>query len=507
MSVEAPRHSTSVPTWKQSLATRMGEPAFWVIQLGVIAISAVHFGWEAGWILDNGWEALAAAHHIPVILYLIPVSYAGLVYGWEGGVLTGLWAGAFATLNVMIFSLEGFDWVLEIGFAALVLGMGVAMAWPVERERIQRRRAESAASRLAALNEMALVATGAGSPTQAAQRVVDRLVEMTGIGDAAFVLWRADGEEPLIEVAHNPESRLLAPARVQSDLGFDEPTDAVANSTLKTTVTAGDVTANLVVDSASEDFDHGEVTSFLSAVAHQLAVQAENAVLQEHETTMMANYVRLATEAQEEERRRLARDLHDGPAQQLAILVRRLEGVETQIASDAGLHASASEVLGELRRVARDQRPTLLDDLGIAPALEWLVSDTDKRTDASLTLRIDGPVRRPLPGTEVALFRIAQEALRNAERHSNATRVTVTLEFRNDEIELSVSDNGRGFRSPGSAGDYLDSGRLGLMGMHERADLIGGSLLIESATGSGTTVTAVVPESSSVGSAAMGSEP
>lgn len=507
MSVETPRHSTSVPTWKQSLSTRMGEPAFWVIQLGVIAISAVHFGWEAGWILSDGWEALAAAHHIPVILYLIPVSYAGLVYGWEGGVLTGLWAGAFATLNVLTFSREGFAWVLEIGFAALVLGMGIAMAWPVERERLQRRRAESAASRLEALNEMALVGSAAGSAIQATRRVVDRLVEMSGLVDAAFVLWRSGGHDPLIEVTYQRESPLLALARENRDVYADEPRYLATDSILKTTVTAGDVTANLVVDSASEGFDHGEQSSFLSAVAHQLAVQIENAVLQEHETTMMANYVRLATEAQEEERRRLARDLHDGPAQQLAILVRRLEGVETQTVSDTGLHASASEILGELRRVARDQRPTLLDDLGIAPALEWLVSDTDKRTDASLTLRINGPVRRPLPGTEVALFRIAQEALRNAERHSNATRVSVTLDFRKNGIELSVSDNGIGFRSPGSAGDYLDSGRLGLMGMHERADLVGGSLLIESATGSGTTVTALVPESSSVGSAAAGSEP
>ena len=493
MSVEAPRHSSS--TWKQTLTKRMGEPAFWVIQLAVISISAVHFGWEAGWILGDGWEALAAAHHIPVILYLIPVSYAGLVYGWEGGVLTGLWAGAFATLNVLTFSREGFEWVLEISFSGLVLGMGIAMAWPVERERLQRRRAESAASRLEALNEMALVASAAGSPVQATRRVVARLVETTGLVDAAFVLWRADGHDPLIEVTYRPESPLLALAREKRGVSADEPTDLATDSILKTTVAAGDVTANLVVDSASEGLDQGEQTSFLSAVAHQLAVQTENAVLQEHETTMMANYVRLATEAQEEERRRLARDLHDGPAQELALLVRRLEGVETHI-PDTGLHASASEILGELRRVARDQRPTMLDDLGIAPALEWLVSDTDKRIEASLTLRIDGSVSRPVPGTEVALFRIAQEAMRNAERHSNATRVSVTLDFRENEIELSVADDGRGFKSPGSAGDYLDSGRLGLMGMHERANLVGGSLLIDSTPGSGTTVTARVPASS-----------
>lgn len=492
MSFEAPERTAGVPTWRKALARRLNEPAFWVIQAGVIAISAIHFALEAGWILDNGWEALAGAHHIPVILYLIPVSYAGLVYGWEGGVLTGLWSGAFATLNVLVFSLEDFEWVLEIGFAALVLGMGIAMAWPVERERKQRRRAEAAVSRLEALNEMALLATAAGSPAQAARAVVTHLAQILGLENASFVLWRTDGDDPLIEITHKPGSPLSALAREDSDTDHETTPDVGTDSTLKTTIKAGDLTANLVVDPRSESFDRPEMTSFLSAVTHQLAVQTENAILQEHEKTMMANYVRLVTEAQEEERRRIARDLHDGPAQQLAVLVRDLEGPRMS-KSDTGLHTSASDILDELRRVARDQRPTLLDDLGIAPALEWLVSETDKRTEASLTFLVDGPVSRPDPGVEVALFRIAQEALRNAERHSDATSVSVRLNFGEDEIQLSVADNGKGFESPDSASDYLDSGRLGLMGMHERADLAGGLLLIASRPGSGTTITARIP--------------
>lgn len=479
--------------WRQGLFKRLSEPTFWVIQAAVIAISAFHLGWEAGWILGNGWDAFANAHHIPVILYLIPVSYAGLTYGWEGGVLTGLWAGVFATLNVLVFSVDDFEWVLEIGFAALVLGIGIAMAWPVERERLQRRRAEAAVNRLEALNVMALVATSAGSPDHAARTVLSRLVQMLRLEDAAFVLWRADRRDPLLEVTHQAGSPLSAIAENDGDPNGENGEAGVTESTLKTTVTAGDLTASLVVYSKSESLDHPELTSFMAAVANQLAVQIENTMLHEYENTMMANYVKLVTEAQEEERRRLARDLHDGPAQQLAILVRDLERVRTTESDGTNLHLSASEILGELRRVARDQRPTLLDDLGIVPALEWLVSEADERADASLTLRIDGDVRRPEPGTEVALFRIAQEAVRNAERHADATSVNLVLRFQESEIELTVTDDGKGFEAPESAGGYLDSGRLGLMGMHERADLVGGSLQIESSTGSGTTITARIP--------------
>lgn len=115
------------------------------------------FGLEAGWVELGPADTLSVAHHIPVILYLIPVAYAGLVYGREGGVLTGLWAGTLASINVVLFSLDDFEWVLEILFVALVVGIGIVTALPVERERVQRRRAEAAVRRLEALNDLAHV--------------------------------------------------------------------------------------------------------------------------------------------------------------------------------------------------------------------------------------------------------------------------------------------------------------------------------------------------------------
>jgi signal transduction histidine kinase len=220
----------------------------------------------------------------------------------------------------------------------------------------------------------------------------------------------------------------------------------------------------------------------------------ENVMLLEQEQVMLSTYVKLVTEAQEEERRRLARDLHDGPAQNLAILVRSLEG---HAGEESGwvddLHESASGILGDLRRVARDQRPTLLDDLGIVAALEWLISDSEGLSDVAINLVVDGNARRLGPETEVVFYRIAQEALRNAQEHAGANRIEIRIRFGEDRIDMTISDNGKGFQVPRSPGEYLRSGRLGLMGMHERAQLVGGSLQIQSSFDTGTLVQVRIP--------------
>lgn len=470
-------------SWTARIRGHLGEPAFWAIQAGVILISLLHLSLEAGWVPFDAWENASGAHHIPVILYLIPVTYAGLVYGWEGGVFTGLWAGALASLNVVFFSLDGFQWVVEMAVAALVLGMGIAMALPVERERRQRYRAESAVRRLGALNEIALIATTSRAPRTMVERVLSRLAEVVDLDDAVFGFWRTDGEQPSLLVAYPADSKLIDV--VGSPVGEGEPY-------FRASVTVDETRANLVVSSTPSAICDPEIDSFLDAVTYQLALQVENALLQEQERSAMSRYVQLVTQAQEEERRRLARDLHDGPAQRLAILVRSLEGADSRDSGNA-LHDQASAILDEVRRVATDQRPSLLDDLGIVAALEWLVAEANKQVDAVLELAVEGESRRLPPEIEVALYRIAQEAVRNAERHSGASLVDVNVDFSGKSVTLSVADNGKGFPASSATGGFLESGRLGLMGMHERAELVGGLLRIESLVEAGTTVTAQIP--------------
>jgi len=465
------------------VARRISEPAFWAIQAMVIGISVLHIALEADWIPLGEAASEAGIHHLPVVLYLVPVAYGSLSYGLEGGVLTSLWAGLLASFNVFLFNLEDYSWVVDLGFVVLVVGVGIITALPVERERRQRHRAEAAVRRLEALNELAEESLKARDPVEAVRTVLDRLSAILGVDDSAFVLWDRESEEPAVKVSQNQPSRIP---------GFNEDSAVLSPETLDTTpgvdytrVEAGGYRGLIAIASRTGLADP-EASSFLAAVGNQLATRVEIALLIEQEQTAWSTYVRLVTEAQEEERRRLARELHDGPAQHLAMLVRTLQG-------QPDLHGAATTILTELRRVARDQRPTLLDDLGVAPALDWLVTEGSKRSDLTMDLRVEGEPTRLSPESEVVLYRIAQEAMRNAEVHAHPTHILVTLRFLPGDVELTVSDDGSGFEAPNQPGEYVAAGRLGIMGMYERAQLVGGSLAITSAPGTGTVVVVTVP--------------
>ena len=496
MRVVADIEDSALIRFRQGVGRRFTEPAFWIIQASVLLITVVHIALEAEAISLGVWDALPAAHHIPVILYLGPVAYAGLVYGWEGGVLTGLWAGLLASVNVPIWHMDDFEWALELVFIVVVIGMGVLMAFPVESERRQRQRAEAAALRLQTLNELAEVAVSARTPTQAVTSVLTEVVKVMDLDDAGFVLWRDEQPEPVVSVSHqsvSDPSRLLADRETLHD-GTTLADDKDGRSVLKVPASTDDLTGFLVVVGTQDNLEDSDVHEFVAAVGTQLAARVENVMLLEQEQTMLSTYIKLVTEAQEEERRRLARDLHDGPAQNLAILVRNLEAhVREADGSMDDLHVSASGILGDLRQVARDQRPTLLDDLGFVAALEWLISDSEGQADVETTLVVAGEAQRLDSETEVAFYRIAQEALRNAQEHAEANRIEITISFEDDRIDMGITDDGTGFHVPGSPGEYLRSGRLGLMGMHERAQLVGGSLEIQSNPDTGTVVKVQIP--------------
>lgn len=214
----------------------------------------------------------------------------------------------------------------------------------------------------------------------------------------------------------------------------------------------------------------------------------------------MHSYVRQITRAQEEERKRIARELHDDTAQALTVLSR---GLDALIAFPAPLPPSAIERLEELRRVgeeiskgvrrfSRDLRPSSLDDLGLLPTLEGLTS-TLAEDGIEAELKVVGQRRRLSSETELVLFRITQEALNNVKKHSQASKVMTTVEFADGAVQVTVRDNGRGFELPSRTSDLATAGKLGLIGMQERAQLIGGSLTVQSELGKGTTITVSVP--------------
>jgi len=211
-------------------------------------------------------------------------------------------------------------------------------------------------------------------------------------------------------------------------------------------------------------------------------------------------YVQQITRAQEEERKRIARELHDDTAQQLIVLSRQLDQLmsnKTPAIQDVTLLEKLSErvdaILDGVRRFSQDLRPSILDDLGLIPALEWLTTDTTDHFDISVGVEVIGAERRFLPEQELLLFRIIQEALSNVRKHSGAKRAWVSIEFADRKTILTVKDSGHGFKLPEHLSDLTSASKLGLAGMAERAKLLGGELRISSEPDKGTTVIVEVP--------------
>jgi signal transduction histidine kinase len=215
----------------------------------------------------------------------------------------------------------------------------------------------------------------------------------------------------------------------------------------------------------------------------------------------MRDYIGAITRAQEEERRRLARELHDDTIQALIALGHRVEMAKRQLEHNPHQAAERLDELKELihdtvsdvRRFTRALRPIYLEDLGLQPALEMLVRDAGAKSEIEVSLHITGPSRRLTEELELAIYRIAQEALGNVAQHSNAQRADVRLHYTPDEVTLTVVDDGVGFEVPSRPEELAQRGHFGLVGMHERAALVGGRLEIISSPGEGTQVQVVLP--------------
>lgn len=237
--------------------------------------------------------------------------------------------------------------------------------------------------------------------------------------------------------------------------------------------------------------------ALIEGVGRQAGIAIENAHLYEN----LRSYVRLITRAQEDERKRIARELHDDTAQNLAFLSRQIDSLTTfgerlpepTVQRLEQLRELTSSTLQGVRRFSQDLRPPTLDDLGLLPALEGLTADLLKRNGIDMELKVLGDQRRLSAETELVLFRIIQEALRNVEKHSGASAVMVTVEFSEARVGITVSDNGTGFHLPETMVNLAHLGKLGLIGMQERAQLLGGTLAVQSNLGRGTAVVVDVP--------------
>lgn len=214
------------------------------------------------------------------------------------------------------------------------------------------------------------------------------------------------------------------------------------------------------------------------------------------------SYIGAITQGQEDERQRLARELHDDTIQSLIALKQRAQLTrmalpkDTPLKSLTELETLTEQTIDNLRRTIRALRPIYLEDLGLTAAVEMLTNEAGQNSALKTEFRASGTERRLAPDVELALYRMVQESLSNIKRHAQATQASVMVGFTDQAIQIKVNDNGVGFEVPKSPAEFVSGGHFGLVGLYERAQLIGARLEINSVPGKGTQLSIYLPTKS-----------
>jgi len=214
---------------------------------------------------------------------------------------------------------------------------------------------------------------------------------------------------------------------------------------------------------------------------------------------LRGEYLKRIVAAQEAERARIARELHDETGQSLTAIGLRLRGASAIIHQDLDkvkehlreLEGLAARSLTELQRLIANLRPSHLDDLGLQAALRWYSEEVESTSDLEVEIEQEGVPREIPPEIRIALFRVAQEALTNVAKHAHASKAKIVLRFDNASVGIRIEDDGRGFDLEKTSQD--DRKSWGLLGMEERATLLRGRFIIDSKPGMGTSVLVTIP--------------
>lgn len=213
----------------------------------------------------------------------------------------------------------------------------------------------------------------------------------------------------------------------------------------------------------------------------------------------LRGYIGAITTGQEEERRRLARELHDDTIQSLIALDQRVQLTRMSLKDEntveklAEIQALTEQTINDLRRITRDLRPLYLEDLGLVSALDMLAREASDLMGIPVDFRSVGMERRFSAEVELALYRIAQEGLSNISKHARAAHASMSIQFETEAISLTIADDGCGFVVPESPAEFAPGGHFGLLGLHERAELIGARLDIFSNPNRGTRIVVLLP--------------
>ncbi len=328
--------------------------------------------------------------------------------------------------------------------------------------------------------------------TQKQPRTVEgyAIVDVTGWGLVIVEPWAQairPAQEALIPVVVVLIIGLITVAIIVS-LGVQRVTDPIQNLVIQTRqVSAGDYDAKVTLSRIKEIKELG--MAFNEMVEQVRRYRAG-----------VRQYVADITRTQEEERKRIARELHDDTVQSLIAINQRLELLKEALDEPKEAKSRLAEVktmvtgaIASVRQFSRDLRPLTLEDLGLTAAMQYLASQLAQSEGIDVHLKVDGQPEELPSEMEVVIYRILQEALNNVRKHARASEVNVLAQFSTEQISLVVQDDGSGFEVPENMTDFASSGSFGIMGLEERAQLFGGRVTVESAPRNGTTVQLVIP--------------
>lgn len=228
--------------------------------------------------------------------------------------------------------------------------------------------------------------------------------------------------------------------------------------------------------------------------------ESERRSFAERQQEQQAYFAKLV-ETQEAERARIAQELHDETLQRLMVIANRADSLaasttdDRQITGNQWIKQEVLRTMSDLRRLSMNLRPSILDSFGLVSGLRWLVNNCNSQSNCHLNIIIEGEEREMCDLAEVTIFRVAQEAIYNIQRHSQATKGRVALEFGEDLITLEIVDNGIGFQPPERLALLVRESKLGIIGIEQRVLSTGGTLYLESAPGKGTKLRVAIPYS------------
>jgi signal transduction histidine kinase len=485
--------------WRARLRSRTHDPWFWWIQFGILAFVVLHAAFEASAWMHRS-DLFSSLVHMPVVLFLVPVVAAGFRYGVEGALFSSTWAVLLSIPVALLWHNDGFEWIGETMFLGVVLVLGMVVGIPIDLERRQRERAEAAtleaernARHVSLLHEVTSALVRTAEVEEALRNVVRQLTSALPLRAAAVSVLDQEDDHSQLLVGYCPDPAALT--LLEEWVPGEDARDGRQETDPVLVVPFSDEPRHrgallVVVESQPLSDDEREL---LVAVGGQIAIALDNAELQRQERASLERYASAVTCGQEEERRHIARELHDVATHELLMLCRDLDELaaltaERPMASQLEeLRDQAGHVVSYLRRFTGSLRPSMLDHLGLVSALDWLVSLVRERAGFEVTLVVQGAARRLPLDHELALYRIVEEALRNVERHAQAEQAAVLVSYTPERLRIEVRDDGVGF-VPSARLPELADGGYGLLGIHERANLVGGTVAVEAAPGAGTTL-------------------